>query len=215
MATRYTRDDSTRNKRQCERNKEELEKEIEDNGIEVEFDGIEYFSHATDKESKDAIERSGRLKKKTRLMINNKELHGVSFCPTLFDGDIPTQSPHGDKQVSIPVEHFLSGNPHLFYNTYNVEDGDPPIHYVMLVLVKESDRDEFSFCEKNLVELSMEDNSFLMIDHSEKRYECFSNSSCYHQFKMYVEVFVIGDVEVPKSAFWKDVICTGKHRRRV
>lgn len=208
MATRHTRDDSRRNRRQCESNKEELEKEIEDNGIEVEFNCIAYFSHATDKESKDAIERSGCLKKKTPLVINNKELHGVSFCPTLYAGCIPTQSPHGAKQVSIPVEHFLSGNPHLFYNKYNVKNG---VHYVTLVLVKESDP-EFSLCEKNLEELSMEDNSFLMIDHSEKRYECFSNDKCYHQFKIWVEVFVIGDVELPKSAVWKDVTCTGKYR---
>lgn len=212
MATRHTRDSSRRNRRQCERNKEELEKEIEDNFIEVKFDDIAFFSHATNKECKDAIERSGCLKKKTTLLIKNKELYGVSFCPTLFDGRVPTQSPHGNKQIRIPIEHFLSGNPHLFYNTYNIVDG---IHYVMLVLVKESDCDEFSFCKKNLVELPMEDNYFLMIDRSEKRYECFSNSSCYHQFKIWVDVFVIGDVELPKSAFWEDIKCTGKYKRRV
>ena len=206
MATQCTTDVAANNKSKCEESKRKLEQIIIDF---EDFDFIQYFFHATKKEHKAAITKSRRLEKRTKLKY--KELKGVSFCCTVYKGDLPTQSPYGAERICIPVEYFLSGNPHLFYNSCKEEPGNPTFYYVTLVLVKESDR-EFSFCKENLVELSMTRNSFLRINRSEKRYRCFSNERCYRKFKVFVEVFVVGDVRLP---FWDQVIDTGRSRRGV
>ena len=199
-------------KSQCRKNLEELENKMD--GIQKNFDPIQYFFHVTDGTSRISIERDGYLRSVANLKFGSEgtpihgRLKGVFFCCTLFNGQLPTQSPYGTERIRIPVEHFLSGNPHLFYNSYHVTGGNPvPVHYVILVLVKESDPD-FSFCRENLVELPMDNNSFLIIDRSGQRYGCFSNQTCYTTFKLYVEVFVVGDVRLP---LWDRVINTGRH----
>ena len=205
-------------KLQCRKNLKELKNRMD--GIEKKFDPIQYFFHVT--AHRNSIEKDGYLKRSIANLRFGSEgspidgrLEGVFFCCTLFKEDLPTLSPYGTERICIPVEHFLSGNPRLFYNSYHVVPGNPvnpvPVHYVVLVLVKESDF-EFSFCKENLVELPIDNNSFLMIDRSGQRYMygCFSNQTCYHKFRLYVEVFVVGKVELPESVFWDKVTYSGK-----
>ena len=185
-------------------------------GIEKYFDSIQYFFHDT--VHRTSIEGDRCLKRSMANLRFGSEgspihgrLEGVFFCCTLFRGQLPDRSPYGTERICIPVEHFLSGNPRLFYNSSHKVPGNPvPVHYVVLVLVKENESDpEFLFCKENLVELPMDNNSFLRLDRSGQIYECFSNQTCFDRFKLYVEVFVVGDVKLP---FWDPVIDTGRHQ---
>ena len=211
--------EAARNKSRCEQSIAMLRSIIINKGINVQFDPIQYFFHVTNMANRISIESNGGLKRSIANLRFGSEgspidgrLEGVFFCCTLFRGGLPDRSPYGTERICIPVEYFLNGNPHLFYNSYHEVPGNPvnpvPVHYVVLVLVKDDDP-EFSFCEKNLEELPMNNNSFLIIDSLGKRYGCFSNQTCYQQFKLYVEVFVIGDVRLP---LWNQVIKTGRHQ---
>lgn len=212
----------------CKESKDKFEKILEDKGVNVEFDSIDYFYHATSKENKKNIERDGCLKKNMARPIRGsknspiEELEGVFFCGTLSDRKLPKKSPYGTERVCIPVEFFLkNGNPCLFYNSYHVVYcWGVNIYYVILVLVDKNDP-AFSFCNQNLVRLNRRTNPFLRlwVDHSSarERYRCmcFSNSNCNRKFKIYVEVFVVGDVKLPTSAVWHEVQCTGRSRHTV
>ena len=205
--------EAAHNKNGCEQSIAMLRSIIKNKGINVQFDPIQYFFHVTNMANRISIESNGGLKRSIANLRFGSEgspihgrLEGVFFCCTLFNGGLPTQSPYGTERICIPVEHFLSGNPRLFYNSYHVVHvpGNPvPVHYVVLVLVKENFNDpNFLFCLNNLEVLSLTDNPFFMINPLENKFLCFSNQLCYHKFKLYVEVFVVGDVPLP---FWDRV----------
>ena len=204
--------EAARNKSGCEQSIAMLQSIIINEGIIVQFDPIQYFFHVTNMANRISIEGNGGLKKRmANLRFGSAgtpihgNLEGVFFCCTLFNGGLPDRSPYGTERICIPVEHFLGGNPRLFYNSYHVVPGNPvPVRYVVLVLVQESDPN-FLFCMNNLVELDMNNNSFLRMNYFERRYECFSNQLCYNKFRLYVEVFVVGDVPLPQLPFWDRV----------
>lgn len=209
-------------KAEVKQRKEELERIIDKKIKDVKFDRIKEFFHVTTIRNKSKIVEDdllrgneANLKYQSRGSPIDGELDGVFFCCTLFDEDLPTRSPYGSRRIRIPVEHFLRGNPCLYFNSYHVTDGrNGPVHYVTLVLVDRNDPD-FSFCNKNLVRLNQRQNPFLRLRKERSGYtlfRCFSNQECRRRFKLYVDVFVVGNVELPESAIWDRVKYKGRSR---
>ena len=188
-------------KRQCEVSRLELERQLDPN---ITFSGITYFYHVTTSIlAKQSIQRDCRLEaNKAELRFESRGspidgyLKGIFFCCSLYEYRLPDKSPYGTERIKIPVGDFLHENTRLFYNskhTTNTSAGN--VNYAILVLVNK-DHPDFQFCEDNLSPLDMRNNMFLRLNKENKMYECYPNRA---DFKFYITVFVVGDVELQKK----------------
>ena len=196
-----------------DKDRRELEEKL--NQVEHRYMPITHFYHVTTTHNKEKIISEAVLRGNIANLIHqskrspiNKMLEGVFFGCNLWDnGDLPMISPYGTERVEIPVHNFLRGTPHLFYSSSH--ETRPGFTYVILVLVNESDP-EYQFCKCRLKELDMEDNSILKIDRLGELH-AYYHSTERNKFSLIIEVFVVGDVPLPR---WNTVKDIGRARTR-
>lgn len=185
----------------CEVSKSILESKLDPSIL---FSEIKYFYHVTkSKCEKQSIQGDCRLiANKAKLRFESEgtpidgNLNGVFFCCSLFQGCLPDISPHGTERIKIPIGDFLHDNTRLFYNSsHTTNTSSDNVNYAVLVLVKE-DHPDFQFCKDKLAPLDMRNNRFLKLNKENKVYECYPNQA---DFRFYITVFVVGDVELPNK----------------
>ena len=199
-----------RQRKWVESRKRQLDKKIEPECLEP----IKYFYRVIE-DGKEEAEKHQLMKRKVADLIRESngspidgKLHGVTFCSTLYRGGLPTTSPYGTDRLIVPIGYFLEGKPHLFFNSWHNTGGNN--NYVVLVLVWEDQTTEYEFCCQNLIELDMSDNPYLQLNAEECKYSCHCSQQS--DFRLWVEIFVVGDFEIPKEARWDTVINTGRHK---
>ena len=178
-------------------NLRQLERKIRHNAV---YTPITYFYHVTDGPSKSGIIHTRKLYGTVAEMTQppsiqspiHGRLRGVFFsCNLSRKGyGLPPISPLGSERIRIPITEFASSKLHLFYNS-NHRNSRSNMHYVTLVLVKESDP-KYKFCKAHMTELNMASNLFLRLDFWRGKFKYCEPT----KFSMWVEIFVVGDVSL-------------------
>ncbi len=177
---------------------------------------ISVFYHVTNSANETRIKQDKQLTQTRSPQDWNagKDLKGVYFICNLSKWGLPTQSPHGDRRVRVPIQDIVTDNMHLFFAGFHVSGRN---HHVQLILVKESQSAEYAVCGKSFVELDRASNSFLLLPKLSVSNPA-GKSPDYHYYDYYilrsfscwVNIFVVGDVVLPGGSSWDGVECTGR-----
>ena len=211
---------------------EESYKELDEKlkSVDSTFDTIEVFFHVTTQNRKVEIEKDKLLKRNRAILpecvtqgssrgspLYNTEsqLEGVFFCCSLFQHRLPDRSPYGTDRVKIPVEYLVQDDTHLFYNSWHsITTGRNKVHYIILVLVDKLEYPkEFKYCSEKLKELNIKRNHILKLNKKKRQYKCYHSES-FREFNPYIEILVVGDVELTSDGIsWDSVTETGRAQK--
>ncbi len=121
----------------------------------LERENVKYLYHATSQQNADDISKTGKyLAEKCKEGFGpGGRIKGVWFCPTLHDGKLPTQSPYGGQRIAIRITDIITDKRIMFYERAHYFTGGA--QYFRFFLVKEAQKEEFEWCKKNLVKVSL------------------------------------------------------------
>ena len=130
---------------------------------------------------------------------------------SLFQGDLPDMSPHGEHRIKVPVEQIV-GDDSSKCNLYYVKDyySKSEVQYIRIVLVKENQTEEKKWCDKNFYRIKQKNDVLKLCKSGKMR--CVKAYNREDRSKLYTEVFVVGNVEDldKKEAKWDMVRDIGR-----
>lgn len=171
---------------------------------------VVYLYHCTTQANKVNIQDEGFLTAKTAtapgIILGTGPVKGVWFSSTLFRGELPTMSPYGTERIKIQIAELCNNleNWLLFYECAYRYEGRS-IQYIRLVLAdrsKDTNEDSIQWCEDNLAQLNITDNPFFFSE-NRRTARCLANKPKPYT---YIEVLIVGDIEVLDSYTWDDPI---------
>ncbi|WAR01227.1 hypothetical protein MAR_007785 [Mya arenaria] len=167
---------------------------------------IKYFYHMTTTENVRRVFDEGvMIPRKTEtpywtVLSRDKDSPiGVWFSSSLYHSALPESSVYGDNRIKIPCQFIISSmlRPRMYLESFYYFESKPKNQIVRIILVDaEKNRKEADWCQKNcLRRVNMADNKILVLDQERKQYKCSNNDGKMFPY-IWVEVFVIGHVEM-------------------
>lgn len=127
----------------------------------------------------------------------NEKVKGIWLSATLYPWDsdnpeaLPSNSPFGNTRIQIPVERMIDKFKHLYFSDFYCLKKNG-YHYISLVLT-EPDSESDKFCSKNLLQLDIEDNKYVMID------KVTADVKVHHGDKVWVELFYTERINIKRE----------------
>ena len=153
---------------------------------------VEFFFHVTES-------RNSRGWSKLEARSETSDIKGVWFCVTLYNGQLPTQSPYGRYRVCIPIRRILAQYDKwsLFVESIHYYPYHTKNRYVRFVLVKdlkEQPDDVQKSCAK-LPQVGLTDNPIFGYNPTNETGYCLKN--VHPNYPHYwVEVLIVGEVDI-------------------
>ncbi len=155
----------------------------------VQYDTVEYLHHATVMDNAKKISETGKFLA-DKCVEKFGPVKGVWFCPTLHNGELPTQSPYGDQRIAIRIANIITTDHIMFYQgPRNYKNSQ----YLRFFLVNKNDqKEEFEWCQRNLVKVDIAANPICSFNVDTGTANCVNLNSIWPH--IWVDILVVGDV---------------------
>ena len=178
---------------------------------------ITHLYHCTSAETKQKIQREGILRggptrePQESSLARNQDMNGVWFLASLYRGEPHTRSPYGPERIKIPVSMVMTSKTKkkcqlFFESTYMFKRNDNA-QYIRMILANEDSR-SLQWCMENLQEVDIAKNPLLCWMTDSDHMEVISSEG--EEVRMYMEVLLLGDLELPQWDTVQDMNCQAR-----
>lgn len=180
---------------------------------------ITHLCHCTSKETKQKIQEEGivrghpSIKLKGGPLARNGNVKGVWFLASLYRGELHTRSPYGSERIKIPVSMVMTSKTkkkcQLFFESTYMFERNPKAQYVRMILANK-DSSSLKWCMESLHEVDITKNPLLCWNNDDNHIEVVSSDGDSEEVRIYMEVLLLGDLELPQWDTVENMACTAQ-----